>query len=167
MMTLPRLATFAFLAIGIAVLGGCAPRDPATVVENVRKQHADREYGHALVELKSLLQQHPDHGEARYLLGMTYLALGDYASAEQEFVRARALEYDAAKVAPAHARALLKLGKFGEVLRQTELQGQSSDPKLEAERLTLRARAFLGLGRHNEGSELFNRALSIYPGYAE
>ena len=120
----------------------------------------------AMIHLKNLLQESPEHAQGRYLLGLTYLDKGDFRSAEKELRRALDLQYDPAKVIPPLSRSLLMTGEFQKVLDQARLGGDASDQQ-QADVLTLRAQATMALGRDREGRELLEQALARQPEFAD
>lgn len=61
----------------------------------------------ALIEIKNALQQQPDNGEARFLLGRTYYADNDFANAEKELRLAIAKGYQSPEASILLARTLL------------------------------------------------------------
>ena len=69
------------------------------------------EYDAAIIELKNALQADNNSGEARWLLGKTYLESGDVLSAEKELQRAFKLGWSHNDVVPALAESLLAQGK--------------------------------------------------------
>jgi putative PEP-CTERM system TPR-repeat lipoprotein len=74
------------------------------------------EYASAIVDLKNVLKQQPGHAQARQLLGRTYLALGSLADAEKELIEARKLGQTDDSIIPDLVKALLKQGKFQDVI---------------------------------------------------
>lgn len=74
----------------------------------------------AIIELKGVLQDNPDSGEARLLLGTALLASGDGAGAEVELRRAQENEVSEDQVAPVLAQALLKTRQYATLIKQYE-----------------------------------------------
>jgi putative PEP-CTERM system TPR-repeat lipoprotein len=156
------------LAISVSILvalSGCTP-DPQTQIANANKYREKGDYKAAIIELKNILQKNPDHADARYLLGATFNDIGDVRSGEQELRRALESGYDRTKVVPALGRSLLTMGEYQKVLDQIRLEGNITD-STQAEVLTLRALASMGLGRIDEGRALFNEALAKRPEFSD
>jgi Flp pilus assembly protein TadD len=66
------------------VSAGCADKiTPDQMLASAKQERDKGNYKSAIVHLKSLLQQYPQHAEARYLLGVTYNDTGDFKGAEQ------------------------------------------------------------------------------------
>jgi len=114
--------------------------------------------------LKGALQKASDHPEARYLLGVTYLDLSDFQAAETELRRAIDLGYERAKVDL--GKSLLGMGRYQNALDEVPLSA-SAAASVQAEVLTVHARALLGLGRNQEGRELLDQALVKQPEFSE
>ncbi len=99
----------------------------------------------AVTEFKNVLQQEPDNGEARLLLGSTYMRLIDSAAAEKELRHAR-------KAGIARERWIMPLGRTYLMQRKPqlildELQVQKGDaPALQSDILNLHAKGYLLLG---------------------
>ena len=148
------------LLIVVLSSGGCGEK-----TENIGRLIADakqeRDKGNnsaAIIHLKNLLQKFPEHAEAHYLLGVIYNDTGYFTSAEKELRRALELQYEQAKVIPPLGKSLLMTGQFQKVLDQVRLEGDAGN-QAQAEVLTLRALASIGLGRSREGRELLEQAL--------
>ena len=156
------------LLIIVLLSGGCGERgeSPEELLADARQQREKADYAAATIQLKNLLQKSPDNAEARYLLGVTYVDTGDFRSAEKELQRALELRYDPVKVIPPLGKSLLMLGEFQKVLDQARVEGEASNA-VQAEILTLRALASLGLRRNKEASELFDQALVKQPEFAD
>lgn len=163
MRRLVHLVAATAVALSLLAVTGCGwLSSPESLMA---KAHGYREKGDrkaAIIELKGLLQKHPEHGEARYLLGVTLSDAGDYLAAEQELKRARDLKVDPARVIPAYGRALVKAGKLKEALEELRLD-PSAGKQQQATVLTLQGRALLGLGRSADATELFEKALTLHP----
>ena len=64
-----------------AALGACGGGEsPDEQVANARSFVAAADYSSAVIELKNAPQQDGSYGEARLLLGTTYLKIGDQSS---------------------------------------------------------------------------------------
>ena len=117
----------------------------------------------AVIELKNVLQIDPDHAEARWLLGRTYIALGDGASAQKELGRARDLGFSNPEMDRAETRALLLQGRFEDALRRVD----TSSIEFDAGWLVLRGQAELGLQNVKRAKLAFNAALKSDPANTE
>ncbi len=158
----------AALLCAILSFGGCG--DQFASVEQLmvaaKQQREQGNHAAAIIQLKNVVQKSPENAEARYLLGITYNDTGDFGSGEKELSRALELRYEPAKVVPPLGKALLALGEYQKVLDQVRLESDAGD-RLQAEVLTLRALALLGLKRHREGRELLEQALARQPDYSD
>ncbi|NIM26964.1 MAG: PEP-CTERM system TPR-repeat protein PrsT [Gammaproteobacteria bacterium] len=124
----------AHVALGLAllVLAGCAD-DGEALSEHLTRARDHRASGDmraALGELERVLQIDPRHAEARWLLGRTYVDLGDTARGHEQLKHARDLgftapdthrtELGAARVTTAEAQSLLKAGRRHFMRRELE-----------------------------------------------
>lgn len=115
------------------------------------------EYRTAIIDLKNVLRNEPEHARARLLLGRALLATGDIPGAEKELERA--LEFgaplDQARVSLARAKALL--GKSGEALALADIGSVGTE--LDRHELWMtRGLAFIQLGQLADGLESFAAA---------
>src|SRR5262249_276040 len=83
-------AGFAALLV-VGLLAGCGKQSPEAQVASARQYLAKNDRTAAIVELRNALQQNPDLAEARFLLGKALLDNEDYAGAQKELRRAKAL----------------------------------------------------------------------------
>lgn len=120
------------------------------------RQRAD--YKSSNIHLRNLARVAPDNPEVRYLLGMNYSDSGEFAYAEIELRNAREMNYDAVKVVPALGKVLLALKKYQKVLDEINIDA-AADETAQAQIMTYRGLASLGLGRVPEGRDLLAQAL--------
>lgn len=111
-----RLTTVILSLALLGMLACSAELSDVDHVDNARGYIANRELGSAVIELKNALQKNPTNPETRYLLGKTYLELGDPDGAEIELERALDLGLPPQTAIPTLAKALLQLQKYDEVL---------------------------------------------------
>lgn len=119
----------------------------------------------AVIELKNALKEDPGHLPARVLIGRTYLALNDGASAEKELRRAREGGADDALTLIPLAEAFLNQRKFRSVLTEIRPGGRSSG--LEAQILYVRGVAQLSLFELDEAERSFAASARLDSGYVE
>ena len=119
----------------------------------------------AMVSVKALLQEQPDLGEARLLLGQLLLDRGDAAAAETALRRALDLGQPEALVVPALARALLAGNQPAQLVAQF---GRTSfaDPQATAQLKTSVAEAEAGTGQLTAARDSLLQALRAVPGHA-
>lgn len=108
------LGALLLIALGLGVARWRSGGD----VDRAARLLADGDASKAVLELKSLLQQQPDDGQARLLLGRAQLLLGDPAAADVEFGRALQAGVPLARLAAPQAEALLALGRDREVINR-------------------------------------------------
>ena len=118
----------------------------------------------ALVAVKALLQEKPDLGEARLLLGQLLLERGEAAAAEAELRRALELRQPEASVVPLLARALLAGNQPAKLLQQF---GRTSFPDrlATAQLKTTVAEAEAIGGQLDAARDSLSTALRAVPGH--
>ena len=165
----PRLLASAVALLWITLfLSGCGEKGPSVdrLLADAKQERSAGKNNSAVIHLKNLLQKAPENGEARYLLGATYLEMRDFRAAETELRRALDLKYEPTLVVPALGKSLLSIGEFQKVLDQTRLEGNPPNP-VQAEILTLRALASIGLTRTQEGRDMLDQALVKQPEFPD
>jgi putative PEP-CTERM system TPR-repeat lipoprotein len=151
----------------VVLLAGCGSSgDPKETIARAEGHRAKGNFKAAIIEFKNVLQKDAAHAEARYLLGLTYHDSRDYRSAEQELRRALEFGYDRNKVMPVLGKSMLALGQFQKVLDEVPESGGAS-AAVQADLLTLRARALSGLGQAEKARALIDQALALQPDFTD
>jgi putative PEP-CTERM system TPR-repeat lipoprotein len=154
------LRTIGLLAL-LLMLAGCGGGySTQEHIARAKQFVAEAKYDSAIIELKNALQNDPDSGESRWLLGKYYLESGDVQSAEKELERAHRLGWLPGDVLPALAESLLAQGKYTEI---DELSRAQLEPGDEGRLLATRALAQLARGENDEARRLVSRALRKAP----
>jgi len=153
--------------LGIAatlVLAGCGGDSPEKQLASAKDYLQKKDTKAAVIQIKNVLQQQPESGEARFLLGTTLLQQGDVAGAELELRKALAAQYSKDEVVPELARAMLMLGQPKKVV--DEFSGtQLSRPGAQASLQTALASAYAALGQRDASFIALDTALGAEPGY--
>lgn len=134
-MTVGAQLKIALAAATLASLAACGGKSEAEAVDSAKALLAKREYGPAMIELKSALQRSPNSSQVRFLMGEALLAQGDTAAAEVELHKALDLGFDENKVVPLLARAWLIGGKNKELVQthaHTALRDANAQSQLSA-----------------------------------
>ena len=163
-MTTPARRSFCIAFLLLAAVGLSACGDSGKELQ----EHFDRALDYrdsgdmraAVIELKNVLQIDPEHAEARWLLGRSYVALGDGASAQKELERAADLGFTSPEMDRAMVRAVLLQGRFDDALGRIEKHSAS---EFDAGWLVLRGQAQLGLQNVKEAKLAFDAALKNDP----
>ena len=95
----------------------------------------------AIIEIKNALQQQPNNGEARFLLGRIQFANNEFADAEKELRQAREKGYQSPDAAILLARTLLLLRQPKKVLDEIDVL-PGANAEANATILALRAHAY-------------------------
>lgn len=101
-----------------AVLTACGRPAEADLLTSARAHLERHEPVSAMLLLKTLLQAHPQSGEARLMLGQAYASQGSMLAAEAEMRRALDAGLDRLRVAPALAQVMLEQGRPQDVIKQ-------------------------------------------------
>ena len=146
----------AFLACAALMMAGCDRIDPDALLARAEQAALNKEYRSAILDLKSVLQENPQHAKARWLLSEVYLDVGDGASAAKELRRAQELGVGQDAVLPALSRALLLQKRFDQLLA-LEVDN-SVAPNASAEVLAMKALAYIGKGEPGEAKSILEQA---------
>lgn len=105
------------LTLWALLLGGCGDR-PAQQLDKARALLVNKQGPAAVIQIKSVLQKHPELADARLLLGTALLDGGEPVAAEIELRRALELQAPEPEVIPVLARAMLALGQTTKLIAQ-------------------------------------------------
>ena len=160
-----RIIAFLLLPLLFA-LGACSNQSdsPEQLIASAKQARDNGNYRSAIIHLKNALQSSPQNAEAHYLLGVSFIDIGDFNAAHIELSKALDLRYDLARVKI--GRALLLQLEYQKVLDTVPLN-ENVDNAVKAEILTLRAMASIGVGRKPEGLALLEQALETQPDFAD
>lgn len=112
--TAPGALAAATLASAL-LLAACGGKSDDELLAAAKADMDKRDYAAAVLNLKTVLQSRSPSPEARFLLGAALLEQGQPAAALTELRKAEELKFDADRLAPKLARALLASGRFKEV----------------------------------------------------
>lgn len=155
------LSTLLLTVIFLLTSGCSGAPSPTERLERARLAMENNELDSAILDLKQLVRDNPDDGEARLLLGIVHLELDDPISAEKELLRAKQLGADEEKVYPALGSALLESRKYEEVTALSPLKPLSDAS--QSALLISQAKAHLALGQTESASLLVDAALPLAP----
>lgn len=160
MSTASRRLLLAALVVLLAV--GCGGKTSEDLLASAKARAAKRDHAGAVVELKSILQQTPDSGEARYLLGVSLLEQGDATLALVEFRKAEDLKVADDLLLPKLARAQVSSGKAKDVIDRFA-KVVLSVPTAQAELRAVVAEAYMSLNQRAAAAEALAEALRADP----
>ena len=163
-----RLRGVPALLAGVCVLAmllvACNKDSPDALVASAKEYAAKGNQSAAVIQLKNALQQAPNNGEARLLLGQALLETRDPASAEKELRRALELKQPEGKVVPLLVRAMFEMREFDALFKEFGSR-TFDDPAVEARVRTYIGEAFLAGGDTVKASQGFDAALKALPDY--
>ncbi|MEO6277160.1 XrtA/PEP-CTERM system TPR-repeat protein PrsT [Roseateles sp.] len=146
----------------VAALAACGQRSEQDMLAAAQKRFEQKDPAGAIIELKNLLQKHPENPTGRHLLGKALLEAGDMAGAEIELRRAWDLGAPRDVLAPLLAQTLLQSGQSRKLI--SEFADQSlADPKAMSTLLQQLSLAYLTQGNLTEAKATAVRALQLTP----
>jgi len=155
-----RSLGFAAVLVAITCLGANA-KDSSTSAKDAEQYLAKGDLKAAEIELRNAVRQAPDNPVIRARLAQVYLDLGDAASAEREARAAREHNGDEADYLTILADALLRQGKFADVL-DLILPGDRA-PALESKIRTALGDAAAGLNDRKKAEAMLRDAMRLDP----
>lgn len=160
-----RKLNAAVLAL-VLLMAGCGDRSADETLANAKASLAKGDTQSAIVGFKDALQQAPDSGEVRFLLGKALLDAGDAELAYVELRKALDLKFPSVQVVPPLAKALLARQRLQPLIDEfaaTDL----GEPAANADLMTTLASAYDSLGKANESQAAIDAALKFLPSYPE
>lgn len=113
----------------------------------------------AIIQLKNLLQQTPEHAEGRLLLGQLYFSKGDIAQAEKELNQAIRLGKTDIEFVKMLARSQLQLNQTDKASKTlTNYWPEQTQP---AERLLFKGQIALSQQKYTEAEQFFYQVIQI------
>ncbi len=163
MMTLRQILRLA--CASVLLLGSATGRadDDTAFLTKARAELDKGEPKAAVIQLKNALQQDPADLEARLLLGEVYLRMDQPQAAEQEFRRAEGLHAAKPRWEPGLGEALLRQGRFADLLSTIKVDESQPVGNREAE-LLLRGKAQIGAKQLDDADKSLDAALALAPG---
>ena len=131
-------------------------------LQQAKQFHEKNQWRAAMIELKNALQKNPQNLEARQLLGMLYLDMGEGAPAEKELRRAAEGVSAKGPFAASIAHAML-LQRQPEKLLAEFSPPHFDDHDASPELLGMRAEAFAALGKFESAQTAVAQAISQDP----
>jgi putative PEP-CTERM system TPR-repeat lipoprotein len=155
--TLRRATQVAAIVLG-GLLGGCdALTSPAERIERADQEIAAGDYGKASIDLRKALDKEPNNPEARRLLALALLRLGDAPGARIEIERALKDGAPAGATGELAGEAYLAVGEAKELIDKLD---KGTLKPTEPGASVLRGNALNALGQPNEALSHFEKALA-------
>ena len=151
---------FAAALLTIACLGANA-KESSTSIKDAEQYVAKGDLKAAEIELRNAVRQSPDNPVIRARLAQIYLDLGDATSAEREARAARERNGNEADYLPILSDALLRQGKFADVLDL--IQPGDRTPALESKLRTALGTAAAGTNDRDKAAAMFRDAMRLDP----
>lgn len=158
----PASVVACLLACTALLLAACSASNTDNLLADGKRLLEKNDRRGAELQFKNVLKEQPNNAEARFQLGQLTLEAWDFATAEKELRRAWETGYDANKVGPLLARALLELGQPDKVLSDIN-PATLNDPVARALLDSYRARALLAKGNVEEAKAMADAVLRASP----
>lgn len=129
------------------------------------------EYRTAIIQLKNHLKQMPKDAEARFLLGKSYLKMGEFKQADKELSRAYQLDPENQEIILVYAEILLYQKNYLKFYDVLNIKFIDTEKKIQSR--ILKAYALLGQNKLKEAkqafSDLVNQSdnIAVYTGLAK
>ena len=159
---------FRFLIViaSLFLIAACDDNSERTVSDYIASGIEHLEAGRApaaAIQLKNAIQLQPDDPAPRVLLARTYDILEGYEEVEKEASRAIELGERSEQNRLLLARALVRLGRYDEVLSFTDTYGEFSNEPEATEFLVEKASAYKALGVSHTAEKILERVLEASP----
>jgi cellulose synthase operon protein C len=145
-----------------AVLPGCSDESPERLIASAKEYLAQGNRPAAVIQLKNALGRDSTSGEARFLLGKTFLDNDDLVAGAIELQKARDLQYAPEVVSPLLARAWFHQGQFRKVV-DTFAETTLTDRAAAADLKTVLAQAYAAQGLKEPAAKALADALRTAP----
>jgi putative PEP-CTERM system TPR-repeat lipoprotein len=155
-----RIVRYIFICVAAVWLSGCSKTSIEEHMRRARETAANGDVPTSVIELKNVLQQDPNHVEARWLLARNYLNLGFGIGARKELRRIEDQRGDDPEYVVAVLQALLSEGRFEDVI--TRIEDLPADG-VSARVAAAQTEAYVALGDRENAAEALARAESLAP----
>lgn len=149
-------------AISLGVLAACSSQDPAQLMASGRSHLEKKDYRAAVIEFKNALQKDETLDEARFLLGRALHESGDVVGALVEFKKLHESGFDAERLVPLLAEAMLLRGEFDKLIAEFA-DKKLKTPKAQADLLAILASAYAAKGKMDQAQASADQSLQSNP----
>lgn len=153
------MALMLSVTIGLA---GCSQQNmsPEEYIQEAKDLNAKGKHREAIIQLRNVLQQKPNHPQANWLLAETYLAMNNPFLAETALLKAREGGVSNQVLKYPLARSLLSQGKAAEALKMAAPDsGDSLAQKIKL--IALQGDSLLAMGNYDEGCARYTAILEL------
>jgi putative PEP-CTERM system TPR-repeat lipoprotein len=121
----------------------------------------NEEFSTAIINLKNIFQEDPNHMPSRVLMAQILITQGNGAAAEVELNKARDGKVDNDRLITLYGQAYVLQGKYDDALKVAKL-GQRNE-EIETELLLIRGQAYIGKKQYQLADKAFIEVLIIKP----
>jgi len=122
-------------------------------VQRAKASISENNSNSAIIDLKNALKINANNAEARFLLGNTYVYIGDAISAEKELLKANTLGIPKSDIATPLAKSLFILNRHNEILNSFK-EIHDYPQNIQAEIYLIKGQSFYKTGEHKKAEEV-------------
>ena len=160
-----RSACLCALALAVLLTAGCEPPSIEAQIARAAEYQKNGESEAAALILKNVLQQEPNNGSARLMLGTILRNAGDLHGAESHLRAALEAKVDPQAVLPLLVQSLFEQAQFEKILEITVVSDYG-EAVLQPDVLAYKGHAQTLLGRRDDAAASFEEALKRKPEHA-
>jgi|GEM_PF-5745957 len=150
-----RSKAIALVFLGLSFLAtGCNDSSPAATLAAAREHIDQQDPQGALVMLKGLIQNHPEHDEAQKLLGELYFRLGNFPLATRTLKRALTLDPNNPQIHLLYVQSLIAEKQYAAALEA--INSREETPETKSLATALSTLALVGLNRTEAAATALN-----------
>ena len=150
-----------FVLSGLFIVAGCeSSLSPEEGLQRAEKYRDKGDYRAAIIELKNVLTNSPEHRDTRLMLGEIYLLQRDGFGAATQLRKASESGQGVIDIRSSMGKALLLQEEFDKVLSEVVIDDKDT-PDVRLELLTLRAYANFFKNELEQADQVFLEALAI------
>jgi len=117
-----KLTRTIFILSALLALSACSEKeDTDSYLVKAKSYIKENQFNESIIELKNAIRADINNGEARFLLGQTYLSKGNAVDAVKELERAKELKYSNELIIPLLARAYILTDSDDDVIALTDV----------------------------------------------
>lgn len=142
------------------LISGCEQKDATDYMQRAQQALDANNLNSAVIELKNAAQLSPKDGSIRFLLGHTYLQLGQYPAAIKELERALAAGHDASQVIPLLSKTYKRTGEVKQLFKLTD-KAKGLEDQERAQLKLYQIQAYIEQGSHDKAKVLITDVKNI------
>ncbi|WP_199609957.1 XrtA/PEP-CTERM system TPR-repeat protein PrsT [Flocculibacter collagenilyticus] len=155
---MPKVAILSFTLM--TILSGCNNKTPQEYITNAQTLLDEGKNQAAILELKNAIKADMENASARYILGSTYLTLGQAKPARKELTKALELGYPADDISIKIVHAMYLQNNYSEILSYSKTLNNLT-PEQQNIIFLYQTISHLALNKLEDAMDTFNNAKAI------